>query len=65
MSEFDESNLECLISEEDAWEVLPHLYDSVKSIRKLAEELGIADLLPALKGEAFSCKYIPLWLVNT
>jgi uncharacterized membrane protein len=44
-----------LISEEDAREVLLHLYDRVKSIRKLAEELGIADLLPALKGEAFSC----------
>jgi len=31
-----------MLSEEDAWEVLLHLYDSVKSVRKLAEELKVS-----------------------
>lgn len=31
----------CVLSEEDAREVLLHLYDRVKSVRKLAEMLGL------------------------
>ena|GEM_PF-4452678 len=32
----------CVSSEEDAWEVLRFLYDRVKSIRELAEELKVS-----------------------